>query len=191
MKILTIYISTLFLLISYTSFSQEHEHEKKKHEHEEEEHEGKNRLGFVLEATFIPEASSGEQSIESTGESESKGKVVPTIGLEYTRSLSHNWEIGFSAEVELESYLIVEKELNRENPLILVAFGMYRLMKSWFIFGGGGIELEKHKNLAVLRLGTEYELKLSDGWDITPVLTFDHKVDLNSFALGFSVGKRF
>ena len=33
--------------------------------------------------------------------------------------------------------------------------------------------------------------KQGKGWDITPAFTFDHKIDLNSFALGFSIGKRF
>ncbi len=171
-----------FLIATQFSFAQESLHE-------EEEHECKNRIGFVLEATFVPEASSSEHSEESNGDS--KGKVVPTIGLEYTRTLSHHWDVGFSAELELESYIIVDEQLNRENPLILVAFAIYRIIGSWFIYGGGGVELEKHKNLAVLRLGTEYEFKLSNGWDIAPTLTFDHKIDLNSFAIGFSIGKKF
>jgi hypothetical protein len=181
MKTLSLILSAIFIL-SFLNFAQEHEHE-------EEEHEGKNRIGFVLEATFVPEGSSTDHGEESNGES--KGKVVPTIGLEYTRTLSHRWDVGFSAEVELENYIIVDKELNRENPLILVAFALYRIVGSWFVYGGGGIELEKHKNLAVLRLGTEYEFKLNNGWDIAPTFTFDHKIDLNSIALGVSIGKRF
>lgn len=181
MKTLTLILSTLFL-ISFLSLAQEHSNE-------EEEQEGKNRIGFVLEATFIPEGTSDEHCEECEGES--KGIVVPTIGLDYIRTLSNRWEVGFSAEVELESYFIVDKELNRENPLILVAFAVYRLVGSWFVYGGGGIELEKHKNLAVLRLGTEYNFILGNGWDISPTFTFDHKIDLNSFALGFSIGKRF
>ena len=52
---------------------------------------------------------------------------------------------GFSAEVELESYIIVDEQLNRENPLILVAFALYRVVGNWFIYGGVGVELEKHK----------------------------------------------
>jgi hypothetical protein len=189
MKIVTLTLLT-FLIATQLSFAQDHGHAEGTHEHEEE-YEGKNRIGFVLEATFISEASSDEHSIESTDESESKGKVVPTIGLEYTRTLSHRWDIGFSAELELESYFIVDKELNRENPLILVVFATYRLVGPWFVYGGAGIELEKHKNLGVFRLGTAYEFMLGKGWDITPAFTFDHKIDLNSFALGFSIGKRF
>ncbi len=181
MKIVTLALF-IFLITTHFILAQEGVNE-------EEELEGKNRIGFILEATFIPEASSGEHSEESNGDS--KGKVVPTIGLDYIRTLNHRWEVGFSAELELESYFIVDKELNRENPLILVAFAVYRLVGSWFVYGGGGIELEKNKNLAVLRLGTEYNFILGNGWDISPTLTFDHKVELNSFALGVSIGKRF
>lgn len=181
MKIVTLTLLT-FLIAIHFSFAQEGGHE-------EEEHESKNRIGFVVEATFVPEGSSTEHSEETNDDS--KGRVVPTIGLEYTRTLSHHWDVGFSAELELDSYIIVDNELNRENPLILVAFAIYRIVGSWFVYGGGGVELEKHKNLAVIRLGTEYEFILSNGWDITPTLTFDHKIDLNSIALGVSIGKRF
>jgi hypothetical protein len=181
MKYLTIILITVSFAFNIT-LSQ-----KKKHG--EEEHEGKNRIGFVAEATFVPEGTSDEHCEECEGES--KGIVVPTIGLEYTRALSHHWEVGFSAELELDHYLILDKELERENALILVAFFAYRIVHNWFFFGGAGMEYEKHKSLGVFRFGTSYEILLGKGWDITPAFTFDHKIDLNSFALGFSVGKRF
>ena len=73
MKTFSLIMSALFLF-SLWSFAQEQGHEEGTHEHEEEDHEGKNRIGFVLEATFVPEASSDEHSTESTDES--KGKVV-------------------------------------------------------------------------------------------------------------------
>lgn len=181
MKIVTLIFLT-FLIAIHFSFAQEGVNEEK-------EHEGKNRIGFVVEGTFVPEGSSTEHSEESSDDS--KGTVVPTIGLEYTRTLSNHWDVGFSAEVELESYIIVDEQLNRENPLILVVFATYRLVDTWSIFGGAGTELEKHKNLGVFRLGTAYEFLLDNGWDFTPTFTFDHKIDLNSIALGISIGKRF
>jgi len=113
MKIVTLILLT-FLIATHFTLAQEGVQE-------EEEDEAKNRIGFVAEATFVPEGTSTEHSEESNGDS--KGTVVPTIGLEYTRTLSNHWDVGFSAEVELESYIIVEEQLNRENPLILVAFG--------------------------------------------------------------------
>jgi hypothetical protein len=181
MKTLVLSISAFFL-ISFSSFAQEHELE-------EEEHEGKNRIGFVAEATFIPEGTSSEHGEETNGDS--KGIVVPTIGLEYTRTLSHHWDVGLSAELELDHYIILDKELDRENALILVVFATYRLVGTWFIFGGAGMEYENHKSLGIFRFGTAYEFLMGNGWDFTPAFTFDHKIDVNSFALGFSIGKRF
>lgn len=120
MKPLALSLSAFFL-ISFLCFAQEGVHEEK-------EQEGKNRIGFVAEATFVPEGTSSEHSEETNGDS--KGIVVPTIGLEYTRTLSHHWDVGFSAELELDHYIILDKELDRENALILVVFGMYRLVDS-------------------------------------------------------------
>jgi len=156
---------------------------------QEKEHEGKNRIGFVAEGTFIPEGTSTDHCEDCEGES--KGIVVPTIGLEYARTLSHDWEVGFTAELELDHYIILDKDLERNNALILVGFCSYRLVNNWFLVGGAGMEYEEHKILAVLRLGTFYEVEIGKGWDIAPTFTFDHKIDLNSFALGISIGKRF
>ena len=181
MKTLVLSFSVL-IIISFMCFAQEHKHEK-------EGHEGKNRIGFVAEGAFIPEGTSTDHCEDCDGES--KGIVVPTIGLEYTRALSHHWEVGFSAELELDHYIILNKDLDRENALILVGFFAYRIIHNWFFFGGAGMEFEKHKSLGVFRFGTSYEIVLGKGWDITPAFTFDHKIDLNSFALGFSVGKKF
>jgi hypothetical protein len=53
-----------------------------------------------------------------------------------------------------------------------------------YIFAGREMKFEGYKNLAVFRLGTGYRLHLSNGWDITPVFAFDHKIEISSFALG-------
>jgi len=49
MKIVTLTLYT-FLLATHFCLAQEGEHK--------EEHEGKNRLGFVSDATFVPEGTS-------------------------------------------------------------------------------------------------------------------------------------
>lgn len=152
-------------------------------------HEHHNRLGFVVAGTFIPSASSNEGCENCSNKQE--GIVVPTIGVEYIRLLSDVGGFGGMVELELDHYIILNKELNRHNALIIVAFAMYKILPQWFLIAGGGIELEEHKNLGVLRLATGYEIHLGNGWDISPLFTFDHKMDLNSFALGVSIGKVF
>ena len=179
-----ILIASIIIVLFFNNslFSQENEHI-------ESEDIGKNRMGLVVELTYVPEAVSSDHSEADDGNN--KGFFVPTIGLEYTRTLSHRWDIGLAAAIELKQYTIDDIDLNRHNPFKLVAFAMYRIVGSWFVFGGSGIEIEKHKNLAMFVLGTEYEFALGNGWDITPAFTFNHKEDLDTYALGVTVGKRF
>lgn len=175
----SIFVSFILLIFQVYPIAEAQEHES----------EHNNRIGFVVAGAFIPTASSNENCEECVGNKE--GILVPTLGLEYARSISDVWAIGGSVELELDHYIILDKELYRHNALILIAFAMYKIVPQWYILAGGGMELEDHKNLGVLRLGTGYEIHLSNGWDITPLFTFDHKIDLNSFALGISIGKVF
>jgi len=170
--------TVIFIIILCSSvFSQEHESEHK------------NRLGFVVDGTFIPTGSSDESCHECTDNNE--GILVPTLGLEYARSISDNWAIGGLVELELDHYIILDEDLERHNALIIVAFAMFKIVPQWYISAGGGIELEEHKNLGIIRLGTGYEIHLGDGWDIAPTFAFLHKIEFNSFSLGISIGKAF
>lgn len=148
----------------------------------------KNRIGLIFEMALIPEGSSEDEHGTTDAR---KGVFVPTVGLEYTRFIAHRWEIGLSAEVEMSHYIILDRELNRDNAFLLVAFALYELTPRWFLMFGGGGEFEQHENLFLLRLGTQYEFPLGNGFDITPTFTWDYKVKLNSIALGISIGKRF
>ena len=166
----------LFIIILCTTvFSQEHESEHK------------NRLGLEVAGTFIPTGSSDENCEDCSDNKE--GILVPTIGLEYVRSINDVWAIGGLVELELDHYIILDEDLERHNALIIAVFAMYKILPQWFISAGGGIELEDHKNLGVIRLGTGYEFHLGDGWDIAPVFAFYHKIEFNSFSLALSIGK--
>jgi hypothetical protein len=142
-----------------------------------------NRIGAIVAMTLVPEGSSDPDS--------KKGILVPTIGLEFLRAVAPHWELGVTAELELADYLIRDKELTRDNALLLLASATYELIPAWFLMIGGGVEFEEHKNLGVLRLGTLYEFPLGHEFDITPFITWDYKFELNALALGVSVGKRF
>ena len=61
----------------------------------------------------------------------------------------------------------------------------------WGIYTGGGIEIEKHHNFAVLKIGTDYELQMSNNWDISASFTFDYKEKYTSWSLMVTVGKHF
>ncbi len=95
------------------------------------------------------------------------------------------------ADIELGNYVVINKDLNRENAFIIAGVGAYTISDHWTVFGGGGIELEKHNNLAILRLGLEYNAKLGNGWIIAPGLFFDFKEGYDTWSLVLAIGKAF
>ena len=95
------------------------------------------------------------------------------------------------ANIELGNYVIIHKELNLENAFIVAGNGVYKLTDQWSVFGGMGIEIEKHKNIGIFRLGTDYSFSLGNGWIIAPVFSYDIKEGYDTFALALAIGKGF
>jgi len=124
---------------------------------------------------------------------EEQSVFAPSIGLDFFYSLNHKFALGMVADLELAEYLVdIDREsLNRERAFILALIGAYEVLPHWEFLFGGGIELEKHRNLGVVRLGTEYEIELNHGWGIAPSLFFDFKEEFSVWTFGGVVMKRF
>jgi len=159
-------------ILSINTFAQEHEQEKK------------NLLTVALGYTYIPKGSAPEAE-------EATGVFVPSIGIDYFRRLHPRWEIGIMADFELGEYVVFEKDLNRENAILLAAMVNFNLTKHINFFAGGGMEFEKHKNLGIIRLGGEYVFKLPKTWVISPGFFFDFKEGTDTWSLSMAIGKEF
>jgi len=118
---------------------------------------------------------------------------IPTFGLEYVYRFNHKWAAAIIANMETGNYLIEfeREDLERENVLIIAAVAVFEALPGWAIFTGPGIELEKHHNFPVWRIGTDYQIPLKNNWDLTPVFSFDHKEAYTSWELVISIGKSF
>ena len=149
-----------------------------------EEKEPKHLLTLAMGYTFIPTAT-------SIGGTEPNGIFVPSIGLDYFYRLAPKWEIGTMIDLELGDYLIFEKELEREKAMVIALIGTYKLTKHFNLFAGGGIELEKNHNLAVIRLGTEYAFYFNKGWLLAPGFFYDFKEGYDTWSLAIAFGKEF
>ena len=159
-------------VLSIPTFAQEHEQEKK------------NLLTIALGYTFIPKGSALEAE-------EADGVFIPSLGIDYFRRLHPRWEIGIMADIELGNYVLIEKELNRENAVLLAAMVSFNLTKHINFFAGGGMEFEKHKNLGIVRLGGEYVFRLPKNWVISPGFFFDFKEEIDTWSLSVAIGKEF
>ncbi len=122
---------------------------------------------------------------------EATGIYVPSIGIDYFRKVSPKLEIGTMVDLELSDYLIIKKDLNRSKALVLTAIASYNPLKNVNIFAGAGIELEKHKNLGVLRFGGEYAFMMKDDWVLAPGFFYDVKEGYNTWSIALAFGREF
>ena len=174
----------MFVLLPNALTGQEHQQENETHDSAEHTFK-KHRLAAEFGYAHIPdgyEEEPGDQSV-----------WVPTVGIEYLYRFNHKWAAGATVSMETGNYLIEinREDLDRENVLIIAAVADYEILPRWAVFGGGGIEIERHKNFGLIRLGTAYNFPLKNNWDISPVITFDHKVDYYTYELVVSIGKSF
>jgi hypothetical protein len=153
-------------------------------EKEEEIEEPKNLLSLSFGYSYVSEGA-------ELNELETKGVYVPSIGIDYFRKIAPKWEVGAMIDLELSDYLIIKKDLNRSKALVVTAIASYNPFGSVNFFGGGGIELEKHKNLAVLRFGGEYAFKFQNDWVLAPGVFFDIKEGYDTWSIALAFGKEF
>jgi len=151
---------------------------------EKKEKEGKHLFTGAFGYSFIPNGSSKDAV-------EAEGVFVPTVGVDYFYSVTNKWEIGIMTDIELGDYLIFDKELERENAFIIAVMGVYSITNNIGLLVGGGVELEKNRNLGIIRLGGEYAFKFDNGWILAPGVFYDIKEGFDSWSLLLSFGKEF
>lgn len=170
----------LFLIcLPDLSFAQE------KTEHKNGELENKHFIGFTYAQTFIRKGAN-EDNLND------RGHFVPAIGMDYFYRIHHKWELGIMLDYELGTYIIPRKDnLIRENAFIIALIAAYTLTDRWNLYVGGGIELEKHKNLIVGRFGGEHLFPLKNNWYIPLGLFFDVKEGYDAWSLSVGIAKEF
>ncbi len=119
--------------------------------------------------------------------------IVPTFGLNYDFFFHPKWGVGFHSDIVLQQFKVEShdghEELLRENPVALVAVGLFKPIPSLTLIAGYGIEIETHENIQLLRLGVEYGFHLPGNWELGFALEFDRKINTYSswvFGAGFS-----
>jgi hypothetical protein len=179
-------ICSFFLLLTgvflaHSSFAQE---ENEEHTNEATHEEGRHAIFLGFGWTHIPQGGNLEDA-------EASGFLVPTIGLDYLYKIAPKWEIGTMMDLELDHYLVVDQELERENAFIATVIGLYRVIPHLSVFAGAGIELEHHENLAIFRVGIDSPFYLKKGWVIVPSFAYDAKKGYDTWSLKISFGKEF
>jgi len=149
----------------------------------QEQKEQKHLLGAGLGFTFVP---LGDQ-LEDT---DARGVFTPTVGIDYFYNFHPRWGAGFMSALELNHYVVTDDQVERENAMIFTVVGLFSATNYLDFFVGGGIEVEQHDDLAVLRLGTQYSIDVGKHWALVPKLCFDFKENYNTWSLALSFARR-
>ena len=122
--------------------------------------------------------------------------VVPTFGINYDFMFHHKWGVGLHTDVVLQQFKVEKHDghetIVRENPVAICAVGLFKPLPPLTFIAGYGIELEKHENIQILRLGVEYGFHLPGNWELGFALEFDSKLNsYNSWVFGAAFSKLF
>lgn len=147
------------------------------------EHDHRHMLGAGFGITFVPLG-------DELGDNDARGLWAPMTGLDYFHRFHRRWGAGFLGAVELDHYVVTDDRVQRENAVNLTLVGMYSPTRYLDLFLGGGIEIEKHDNLAVLRLGTQYSMHMGQHWALVPKLYYDFKENYNTWTFVVIIARK-
>ena len=95
--------------------------------------------------------------------------------------------------MELARYFISDNgvPLARENIFVVALPVCFEPFHQFEIFVAPGYEFERHKNLALVRIGVEYDLYIANDWWIAPEVVVDLKQKYYNYAIGIKLKKTF
>ena len=139
-------------------------------------------LSVVISHTFIPERTvNGKTTV-----------AIPSLGFDVEYFLTKRFGIGLHNDLELLVYEVKENDnsyIKREFPVLLTADLLYKIKDDLILFGGPGVELEKERDIPVLRFGLEYMAHVGTTLTFSPIISYDYRIDsFNSFSLGIGIG---
>jgi hypothetical protein len=106
--------------------------------------------------------------------------VIPTWGFDLDYGIAKKWSLGLQSDIKLQSFTVEENGVNldRTNPIAITAVAHFYPFHHWSIYSGPGYEFEEHKNLLLLKLGTEYSFEISERFEIALNLIYENKEEI-------------
>jgi hypothetical protein len=165
-------------------------------QHEERgEHEPlrRHQLAAFTGFTWVPKGEPHEGDPQGT-------VIVPTLGIDYSFWITHRFGVGLYNDFELSKYVVqtpADTTIPREYAYVGALVAIWEAVRGLELYAGPGVELEKHENFIVLKLGLEYAFARANDWVTGVAFGYDVRFgsgftrEYNSWALGISVARRF
>jgi len=178
-------ISSILIIHGLDLVAQNHEDDSDADHHTDVEHGSSgHKITLVMAYSLI----------NNSFEDQTNGiLIVPTIGFNYDYFFNARWGFGLHTDILLQQYKVEKhgshEEILRENPVGLAGMVLFKPTHRWTLMAGYGVEVEKHENFQMIRIGIEYGIALPKHWELGFSLEFDYKIKTYSslmFGVGFS-----
>ncbi len=120
--------------------------------------------------------------------------VIPTWGFDVDYYFHRRWSTALQGDVKIQSFEVEDGAtvLKRTNPFALTLALHYHALRHWSFYAGPGIELESHKNLFLVKTGTEYSFEINENFEIALNLIYENKSEVyDSWTFGVAFNKVF
>ena len=143
--------------------------------------------------TFVPNSAAINAEDDTVNIELNERQHVPCFGFVYQYNFNHKWSMGGFVEFELSRYYISDDgvPLARENIFVVGIPFYFEPFQHFEVFVAPAYEFERHKNLAVVRFGLEYDLYIANDWWIAPEVVFDLKEKYFNYAFAIKLKKTF
>lgn len=167
---------TLFILLFATGLV---EAQKK----ESEEFSPKIRGAIMMANSHVPNATEGGKKVA----------IIPTWGFDVDYFFHPRWSVALQGDIKLQSFEVEDgvTTLERTNPLAFTGVIHYHALRHWSFYIGPGYELEKHKNLFLMKAGTEYSFEITENFEIALNLMYENKQEIyDAWTFGIAFNKK-
>jgi hypothetical protein len=142
------------------------------------------RGAIMMANSHVPSATQGGKEVI----------IIPMWGFDVFYSFHKRWSIGIQTDVKLQSFEVEDENqlaLSRSFPVSLALIGQYRAFKHVSFYLGPGIEIEKSRNLFMVKAGLEYNFEISEQFEIGLGLIYENRAEVyDGYSFGITFSKK-
>lgn len=150
---------------------------------EKEPFKPKIRGAIMMANSHVPNATEGGKKVA----------VLPTWGFDVDYFFHPRWSVALQGDMKVQSFEVEDGEvlLTRKNPFALTSVIHYHALRHWSFYAGPGYELESHKNLFLVKVGTEYSFEITEDFEIALNFMYENKQEVyDTWTFGVAFNKK-
>ena len=141
------------------------------------------RGAIMMANSHVPHAMNGDKKIS----------VIPAWGFDVDYFFHPRWSVALQGDIKIQSFELEDENvlLERSHPLAFAGVVHYHALRHWSFYAGPGYEFEKHKNLFLVKVGSEYSFEISENFEIALNLMYENKEDVyDCWTFGIAFNKK-